>query len=220
LEKNQRKNFSPGLFLFKRRHLVNNNLLRPGTIFITGISASGKSTLGKCLKKDMIDNGINNIQLIDGEDIRAELAKGGRCFGYTKDERNKVAVEIAHTALEHNKKGIICIVCSICHIRETRKQMRTIIGDIMEVYLDCPVSICAQRDHKGQYAKALQGLCDNFVGVAVPYEKSAYVDLVLYTGSDSVEKCSQLLFKAAKDFLKGEYVKIEEGIDLIKENKK
>lgn len=70
------------------------------TIFITGISASGKSTLGKRLKEDLVKSGIDNVRLLDGEIIREQLAKRGKDFGYSTDERNKVALEIAHIAYE------------------------------------------------------------------------------------------------------------------------
>lgn len=185
---------------------MSNNSLRAGTIFITGISVSGKSTLGKRLKEDLAKSGIDNVKLLDGEDIRSQLAKRGKHYGYSKEERKKVSLQMAHMALEYNREGIVCIICSICHMKELRKQMRAIIGDVMEVYLDCPVSICVQRDYKGQYAKAFQGLLDDFIGVSEPYQRSEHVESVLYTGSDSVEKCSSLLLESVMTFLKAEQV--------------
>lgn len=180
------------------------------TIFITGITASGKSTLGKRLKEDLVKSGINNVKLLDGEQIRKQLAKRGKCYGYSTQERNKVALELAHMALEYNREGIICILCSICHVEKIREQMRAIIGNVMEVYLDCPAGVCAQRDYKGQYAKASQGLLDNFIGVTEPYQRSERVELVLETGSYSINECSQTLLESVITFLKSIPVKTEQ----------
>lgn len=184
--------------------MVNNNSIHTGTIFITGISLSGKSTLGKHLKKDLEKKCINNVKLLDGEEIREQFAKQGKSFGYSTDERNKLALEIAHMAFEYNQEGIICIICAVCHVKETRTEMRKIIENVMEVYLDCPVNICAQRDYKGHYVKAFQGVYDNFIGVTEPYQKSDHVECILHTGRDSIEECSRRLFKSAIYFLKNE----------------
>ena len=73
--------------------------------------------------------------------------------------------------------------------------------DVMEVYLECPVQICAQRDYKGNYEKAYKGLYDSFIGVTEPYQMSANVDLILRTGENSIEECSNILFDCVTKFL-------------------
>lgn len=183
---------------------MGDNSKSAGTIFITGIPVSGKSTLGKKLEEYLLKCGINNVKLLDGEEIRKELAIEGKRYGYSTDDRNKVALEIARYAAQYNREGVICIICSICHVKEIRRQMRSIIGSVMEVYLDCPVSICAQRDYKGYYARAFQGLNGNFIGVTEPYQKSEHAELVLNTGANSVEECSRILFESVITFLKTE----------------
>ncbi|MFH1581676.1 MAG: adenylyl-sulfate kinase [Pseudomonadota bacterium] len=188
---------------------MNKTLSGAGTIFITGISASGKSTLGGRLHEGLTGLGRKNIKLLDGEDVRAELAKRGKYYGYSPEDRRQVSLQIAELALEYNQQGISCIVCSICHRRELRKEMRAIIGNVMEVYLDCSVDVCAKRDYKGNYAKAFQGLCDNFVGVSEPYQASDQVELVLYTGRDPIEKCSGILLAAAVKFLEEQITELE-----------
>ncbi len=171
------------------------------TVFITGISASGKSTLGIRLEKDLLKIGLNRVRLLDGEVMRRELKKQGRHFDYTVADRNKVVLEYAHIASKLNKEGINCILCCIAHVEKTRKQMRAVMGNVMEVYLDCPVEICAERDYKGQYAKAFKGSLDDFVGVTTPYEKSDSVELILNTGTDSLERCSEILFESTIAFI-------------------
>jgi len=179
--------------------------IRAGTIFITGISASGKSTLGLRLKEALAAGGISNAQLIDGEDTRRRLLEEGRTYGYSPEERRHVALEMARMASEYNRQGIVCIICSICHTRTLREEMHKVIGNVMEVYLDCPVKVCAERDYKNQYSRAFKGFVDNFIGVTEPYQMSDGVKLVLRTGDDSIDKCSQILFKSAMAFLKDGY---------------
>ncbi|NQU95462.1 MAG: adenylyl-sulfate kinase [Candidatus Omnitrophica bacterium] len=179
--------------------MANNNFA--GTIFITGISVSGKSTLGRRLKEDLLNYGLDNVKLLDGEAVREQLEKRGKYYEYSTEDRNKVAMEIAHIALEYNMEGINCIACSICHKKKTREQMRAVIGNFMEVYLDCPVSVCAKRDYKGQYVKALQGAYKNFVGITEAYQISDHVELILNTSENTVEECLRVLSAKAKNFL-------------------
>lgn len=178
-----------------------NNLKRAGTIFITGLSASGKSTTGKLLEENLIKIGVTNIVLLDGEDIREQLAKRGKRYGYSQDDRNEVALQIAQIAKEYNQRGVICIICSICHLKHIRQKMCEIIGNVWEVYLDCSVATCAKRDYKGNYEKAFYGEYENFVGVTEPYQTYPEVDLVLPTGKMSVTDCSKLLFESVSSFL-------------------
>jgi adenylylsulfate kinase len=175
--------------------------MKAPTIFITGISASGKSTLGKILKENLEENGTHNIIFLDGEAVRMKFKEQGKQFGFSNEERKRFAIEIAHLAVEYNEKGIICIISALCHLKNTRLKMREIIDNIMEVYLDCPVSICAERDYKDQYSKAFQGLISNFIGVTELYQNYENVELVLKTGEKSIKECSKILFDATNIFL-------------------
>ncbi len=177
------------------------NGLNPGTIFITGVSASGKSTLGVQLRDSLVNQNIKNVKLLDGDEIRMKLTQRGKEFGYTLQERNRLAIEIAHMALDYNRQGIICVVSSICHVKKIRKKMRSIVGNIIEVYLNCPIHICAARDYKGNYEKAFKGLHKDFIGVTEPYQVSDSVELVLHTGRDSIDDCSKVLFDTMMTFL-------------------
>ena len=173
-----------------------------GTVFITGISASGKTTLGQRLRDDLRRNGFKRVELLDGEVLRERLRALGRDYGYSTEDRNAVLKETASFALELNDQGYVCIVSTIAHVRKTREQIRDRIGNFMEVYLDCPVEVCAARDRKEQYAKAFAGLIDNFVGVTEPYEHSENVELALRTGEQSVEECSEVLLTETVNFLR------------------
>ncbi|MBI3306449.1 MAG: adenylyl-sulfate kinase [Candidatus Omnitrophica bacterium] len=169
-----------------------------GTIWITGLSASGKSTMGKNLRDSLMAAGITPIDLLDGEEVRKRLDKQ---YGFSTGDRNVVTLKLAELAFQSNQNGKIAIVCVISHVKELRDQARKLIGRFMEVYLDCPAEICAKRDYKGHYRKAFEGLYENFIGVTEPYEKSNHPDLILDTANKSVEECSSLLLTRALDFL-------------------
>lgn len=187
---------------------MNKGIVSPATIFITGISASGKSTLGKHLRDDLVKEGIDNVRLLDGEDLRKQLLEQGKNYGYSNEERIQAALEFARIALKYNQQGFVCILCSICHLKETRHQMRAIIGKVMEVYLDCSVAVCAERDYKGNYAKAFQGRYASFIGVTKPYQESDRVELRIATANASIKECSKKLLDAARSFLGGDRPKI------------
>ena len=93
-------------------------------------------------------------------------------------------------------------VCTIGHHRQTRERVREKIGRFFEVYLDCPVEVCAERDRNGHYAKAFAGLYDDFIGVTEPYQVSERVELVLDTDRKPVDECSAILLKEALEFLR------------------
>jgi L-glutamine-phosphate cytidylyltransferase len=169
---------------------LKNQELIPGTIWITGVSASGKSTLGKKLSKDLKVIGVNNVKLLDGETIREEL---GNTFGYRTEERNAILEKTIQMAREYNENGTIVIVTTISHKRAIRQKARDAIANFMEVFLDCPLDVCVERDYKGHYQKALNGEYENFIGVTESYEISDSPELVINTKSLSIVQCQELL---------------------------
>ncbi len=174
--------------------------MNPGTIWITGLSASGKTTLGRCLAQELGKIDGMAVELLDGEEIRPKL---DRVYGYSRQERNLVVLAIAKLAHHYNEMGKGVIVCSIAHVKETRHQIRQYLGHFMEVYLDCSVEVCGERDYKGHYRKAYDGLYDNFIGVTEPYEKSDNPELILDTANRTIEDCLTTLVARTRRFLEG-----------------
>ena len=171
---------------------MRNSNLVPGAVWITGISASGKTTAGKNLYDKLKANGFKNVEILDGEELRRHL---DRQYGFTVEERFAVAENIVRVALEKIKAGKLVIVSTITHKLSMRKMARNQIDSFMEVYLQCPVKICAARDYKGNYRRALSGKLDNFVGVTEEYEVSPHPELVLNTNQLGVEECSVVLLE-------------------------
>ncbi|MBI2360076.1 MAG: adenylyl-sulfate kinase [Deltaproteobacteria bacterium] len=170
-----------------------------GTIWITGLSAAGKTTLGRGLRELLAGHGIHNVQLLDGEELRKS---SGRSYGFSTTERAAFALRIAKVARECNENGDIAIVCAISHVKEIRQTIREQFHNFMEVYLSCPVEICAARDYKGHYEKAFAGVYDNFIGVTEPYQPSDRPELTIDTAKESIDQCTRILFEGAMAFLK------------------
>ena len=174
------------------------NKIHPITIWFTGLSASGKSTLSEKLFDDLKELGISNIELLDGDIVR-DLIKN---HNFDKDSRKRIGIQKANIAKELNKKGKVVLVSGITHKKEQREEIRKMIDNYYEVYLDCDLLDCSNRDYKGNYDKAFAGELKNFIGVDEPYEVSNTYDLILYTGRDNVEICSEILLSKVKEAIK------------------
>jgi len=161
------------------------------TIWLTGLSASGKTTLARRLRSDLEANGIRNIELLDGDILRNNIED----YDYSTENRNNIGLRKARLALDCNKQGKIAIVTGIAHHKETRERIRKLICHYIEVYLRCPVEACAKRDIKGNYNKALKGDLRDFVGVTEPYQESDNPDLILDTFANSSDECAKILLE-------------------------
>lgn len=173
----------------------------PGTVWISGVSASGKTTLATVLYKDLTALGINNVELLDGEDLRSKF---DRSYGHSIEERYDVLKKIVQIANQSNSNGNLAIVATISSFRDMREYARQEIFNFMEVCLICPVNVCSERDYKGHYHKALQGHYDTFIGVTHPYEKSESPELTLHTHTDSIDSCSKRLLVATLEKFSGD----------------
>jgi adenylylsulfate kinase len=171
----------------------------PSTIWITGVTASGKTTLGKSLYEYLI--GLfskRNIEFLDGEELRKHLDKE---YGYSAEDRMEVIKEIVQVVAEFNQQNKIVIVSTISHKRQMREFARCQLINFMEVFLKCPISVSASRDYKDHYRRAYAGEYEMFVGVTEPYEESESPELILDTENLSYEQCSQILNDKAIHFL-------------------
>lgn len=171
--------------------------LKISTIWLTGLSASGKSTLTTRLLDDLNRLGIKNVTLLDGEAVREKFSNND----FDSKSREEIGRKKIELAIEENLNGNIALISGIAHKRAWREEAREKIENYFEVYLDADVNVCAKRDYKDQYRKALSGELENFVGVTEFYEKSTTVDLVLNTGTNSIESCADQLLKNVLKFI-------------------
>ena len=152
---------------------------RPVTIWLTGLSASGKSTLAYELEHRLISSGRPCLAL-DGDNVRHGLNAD---LGFSPADRRENVRRIAEVAKLLNEAGLIVITAFISPYRDDRDAAKRIIGEqhFLEVFLDAPLEVCEARDPKGLYRKARAGEVSEFTGISAPYERPEYPDMVLRT---------------------------------------
>ncbi len=140
------------------------------TVFFTGLSGSGKSTIANALMVKLMELGGRRITLLDGDVVRQHLSSE---LGFSREHRNLNILRIGYVASEITKNGGIAICAPIAPYTQTRRQVREMIGAVggfIEVHVATPIEVCEERDRKGLYAKARAGLISNFTGIDDPYE--------------------------------------------------
>jgi adenylylsulfate kinase len=154
-------------------------------IWLTGLSASGKTTLARSLENSLLARGLK-VQVLDGDVIRTNLCEG---LGFSRTDREINLRRIAFVAglLVHH--GIVVVVSAITPFQSIRAEARRKIGEFVEVYLNCPLEICIQRDPKGLYRKALAGQIHNFTGIDDPYETPQHPEIEVKTHEENPESC-------------------------------
>jgi adenylyl-sulfate kinase len=169
------------------------------TVWFTGLSASGKSTATKHLESKLANFTRSAIYVIDGDHFRKTINKD---LGYTREERNIASERIAHVAKILNDNGVICLVSNISQDKNIRNRVRNIIKNFVLVFLDTPLEVCAKRDFKGNYKKAMNGEMDNFVGITEEYEKPDNAEITIDTLScdpeEAARKVIQYLIESGK----------------------
>lgn len=153
------------------------------TIWMTGLPASGKSTLAVALEKALWDRGVH-AYVLDGDNIRHGLNKD---LGFSPEDRNENIRRIGEVAKLFTVAGVINATAFISPYRADRDQARKIMGEgeFIEVYVDCPVEECERRDPKGHYKKARAGEIPEFTGISAPYEPPLAPEIVVHTDRES-----------------------------------
>ena len=143
------------------------------TVWFTGLSGAGKTTLSSLLHHQLQDKGITNVEVLDGDVVRTHLSKG---LGFTKEDRDTNIRRIGWVAHLLTKNKVPNLVSAISPYRDVRDEVRKMVeqtageGTFIEVFVDCPVEVCEGRDVKGLYAKARKGEIRQFTGIDDPYE--------------------------------------------------
>ena len=161
-------------------------------VWLTGLSASGKSTIAMELERQLFNAG-RQVYLLDGDNLRHGLCAGLTFSGADRSENIRRAAEVAKLFAD---AGIICLAAFISPLRADRDRARSLLapGKFVEVHVATPLEICRQRDPKGLYARAERGEIPEFTGVSAPYEAPEHAELILHPEADSVEACvTQLL---------------------------
>jgi len=151
------------------------------TIFFTGLSGSGKSTVAKALADELAERSSRTVSLLDGDEVRRMLSAG---LGFSRADRDLNIRRIGFVATEVNRHGGIAICAPIAPFARTRAQVRASVeevGDFVLIHISTPLAECERRDRKGLYAKARRGEIPDFTGISSPYEVPVDADLRLDT---------------------------------------
>ena len=158
------------------------------TVWFTGLSGSGKSTIAEMLYHEFQARGLKT-EILDGDEVRKNLSKG---LGFSKEDRDTNILRIGFVANLLTRNGVATICCPISPYKETRDACRETIGEFVEVYVHATVDeIAANRDPKGLYKKALAGEITGFTGVDDPYEVPENPEITVDTLSQSPEESLQ-----------------------------
>ena len=151
------------------------------TVFFTGLSGSGKSTIANALMVKLLEQGGRAVTLLDGDIVRKHLSSE---LGFSREHRNINILRIGFVASEITKNGGIAICAPIAPYAATRREVREMIaplGGFIEVHVATPLETCEGRDRKGLYAKARAGILKEFTGISDPYEAPEHAELTLDT---------------------------------------
>ncbi len=173
------------------------------TVFFTGLSGSGKSTIANALLVKFLEHGRRRVTLLDGDIVRINLSSE---LGFSKEHRNLNITRIGFVASEITKNGGIAICAPIAPYEAIRKNNRELIskvGGYIEVHVSTPLETCEKRDVKGLYAKARKGIIKGFTGIDDPYEKPVNPELSIDTSNISQEEAVQqvLIYLENQGFL-------------------
>ena len=163
------------------------------TVWFTGLSGAGKTTISKAVGEELRSQGYL-VEVLDGDIVRQNLTKG---LGFSKEDRDENIRRIGFVAHLLTRNGVIVLVSAISPYREIRQEVKAKIGDFIEVFVNAPLEVCEQRDVKGLYKKARSGEIKHFTGIDDPYEAPSEPDVECLTNreteTESVAKVWQKL---------------------------
>lgn len=165
-------------------------------LWFTGLSASGKSTLSHQVEKRLYDLGCSTY-VFDGDNVRHGLCGD---LGFSEKDRAENIRRIGEMVSLFVDAGIIALTAFISPFRADRDRVRSMVGQdrFVEIFVNCPLSVCIERDPKGIYARALKGEIKDFTGISSPYEPPEHPDIVIRSDLESFDHATDRVL----DFLK------------------
>ncbi|MBK4731760.1 adenylyl-sulfate kinase [Oxynema sp. CENA135] len=154
------------------------------TVWFTGLSGAGKTTISRGVEKELRARGYS-IEILDGDIVRTNLTKG---LGFSKEDRDENIRRIGFVSHLLTRNGVIVLVSAISPYREMRREVRKRIGDFVEVFANAPLAVCEERDVKGLYKKARAGEIKQFTGIDDPYETPEEPEVNCHTDKESIDE--------------------------------
>lgn len=185
------------LHLFKQEYTLNRikrqeqKKHKSTLIWFTGLSASGKSTLANALEQELFKSNVQTY-ILDGDNTRIGLSKD---LDFSQEGRKENIRRIAHVSKLFVDAGIVVLAAFISPFEKDRQLVKQTIGkdDFIEIFVDCPIEICEQRDVKGLYKKARKGEIQNFTGINSPFEIPKDPNITIDTSKQSLMESTKIL---------------------------
>ena len=158
-------------------------------LWFTGLPSSGKSTLANEIEKELIQRN-HRTYILDGDNVRMGLCKD---LGFSAEDREENIRRIGEVSKLFMDAGVLVLSAFVSPYRADRDAIRELVeeGEFVEVFVDCSVEQCEQRDVKGLYKKAREGVIKGFTGIDDPYEEPSSPEIVVDTEKHSIEECKQ-----------------------------
>ncbi len=167
------------------------------TVWFTGLSGAGKSTIAQALADQLKSEGYG-LEILDGDIVRTNLTKG---LGFSREDRDENIRRIGFVSHLLTRNGVIVLVSAISPYREVREEVRDRIGDFLEVYVSTPLDVCEERDVKGLYKRARAGEIKGFTGIDDPYEAPLNPEINCQTHQETLEESVSKVMAALQPYL-------------------
>ena len=163
------------------------NQHRSAVLWFTGLSGAGKSTLAHAIEEKLYKLNCQTF-VLDGDNVRHGLCSD---LGFSAEDRQENIRRIGNCAKLFLEAGVVLLSAFISPFKQDRELVRNLVpyGDFIEIYCNSSLAVCEQRDIKGMYKKARDGVIKEFAGISSPYEEPENPDLIVNTGDDSLENC-------------------------------
>ena len=165
------------------------------TLWFTGLSGAGKSTIANILEKKLKGTGYK-VEILDGDVVRTHLSKG---LGFSKEDRDTNIRRIGFVASLLSRNEVIVITAAISPYREIRDEVRSMHENFIEVYAKCPLEVVERRDVKGLYKKARAGEIPQFTGVSDPYEEPLDPEIIVETNQGTPDESANKIIDWLKE---------------------
>lgn len=172
-----------------------NNNKKGFVLWFTGFSASGKSTLADKVVEILNHNG-NQLERLDGDEVRKHLTSD---LGFSKKDREENIRRIGFVAELLSRNNVGVIASFISPYRKQRQELRDMVTNYIEIFVDAPLAVCEARDPKGMYKKARAGEIKLFTGIDDPYEAPENPEIHVKTDELSVEECAEMILKYLRE---------------------
>lgn len=171
------------------------NMHKGFTMWFTGLSGAGKSTISRLLGKRLLECGAK-FEILDGDVVRTHLSKG---LGFSKEDRDENIRRIGFVCELLSRNGVIAIAAAISPYRAVREEIRSRIGNFIEIYVECPLEVLVDRDVKGLYRKALAGEIPQFTGISDPYETPLSPEVIVNSSTETPEQSVDRIWAKLED---------------------